>query len=211
DSIRRAKPVAFWSGALIADSSGRARAKFEVPDFQGGVRVMAVVHHGRHFGSAEAMSRVHDPLVVMPTFPRFLNVRDRMSVPVTVRNDTGRKGVFTVTWSGRLQPPGARRAEAGLNPAPTQTTDIPNGAEKTVYFPLTAPPQAGDVVVDINVNGNGETAKASQTVGVRWDLPLESVEITGRFTEPAALFRNDALKQFVPRPVARPLAISPLP
>src|SRR5262249_17589568 len=89
DSIRRAKPVAFWSGALIADSSGRARAKFEVPDFQGGVRVMAVVHHGRHFGSAEAMSRVHDPLVVMPTFPRFLNVRDRVSVPVTVRKDTG--------------------------------------------------------------------------------------------------------------------------
>src|SRR5262249_51390247 len=148
--------------------------------------VMAVVHHGRHFGSAEAMSRVHDPLVVMPTFPRFLNVRDRVSVPVTVRNDTGRAGRFAVRALGA-----------------TQSVDIANTAEKTVYFPLTAPPQAGDVVVDINVSGNGETAKASQTVGVRWDLPLESVEITGRFTEPAALFRNDALKQFVPGTVER--------
>src|SRR5262249_12258976 len=157
DSIRRAKPVAFWSGALIADSSGRARAKFEVPDFQGGVRVMAVVHHGRHFGSAEAMSRVHDPLVVMPTFPRFLNVRDRVSVPVPVRTDAGRAGRFAVRALGA-----------------TQSVDIANTGEKTVYFPLPAPPQAGDVVVDINVSGNGETAKASQTVGVRWDLPLES-------------------------------------
>jgi uncharacterized protein YfaS (alpha-2-macroglobulin family) len=208
DSIRRAKPVAFWSGAIVADAKGRARAKFEVPDFQGGVRVMAVVHHGRHFGSADATTRVHDPLVLMPTFPRFLNVHDQVSVPVTVRNDTGRAGSFVILSEAKdLSRAGDPSPSARLR----MTASIPNGSEKTVYFPLTAPPQAGEVVLDITVSGNGETAKASQSVGVRWDLPLESVESTGRFNESSAVFRNNALQQFVPGTVERTLAISPLP
>ncbi len=206
DSIRRAKPVAFWSGAIVADSSGKARAKFDIPDFQGGVRIMAVVHHGRRFGSAESMLRVHDPIVLMPTYPRFLNVRDQVSVPVTVRNDTGREGRFTVKCSGgRSRPPAAASAAA------TQSIEIANGSEKTVYFPLAAPPQAGEVSIDITAAGNGETAKASQRVAVRWDMPVQSVESSGRFNEPAALFRNEPLQQFVPGTVERTLAISPLP
>ena len=209
DSIRRAKPVAWWSGALVADANGKARAKFDIPDFQGGVRVMAVVHHGRRFGSAEAMARVHDPIVLMPTFPRFLNVRDQVSVPVTVRNDTGRAGTFVILSEAKdLSRPGG-------DPSPSSrlrmTAEVANGAEKTLYFPLAAPAQPGEVSIDITASGNGHSAKASQRVAVRWDMPMESVEITGRFNERSALFRNDALQQFVPGTAERTLAVSPLP
>lgn len=194
DSIRRAQPVAFWSGALTADANGKARAQFAIPDFQGGVRIMAVVHAGRRFGSADAMTRVHDPVVLMPTFPRFLNVRDQISVPVTVRNDTGRKGKFTVRAAGA-----------------TQTVGIEQQSEKTVYFPIVAPSQPGEVNIEIVASGNGESAKSSQRVAVRWDLPMESVETAGRFNESSAMFNNAPLAQFVPGTVERTLAISPLP
>jgi uncharacterized protein YfaS (alpha-2-macroglobulin family) len=194
DSIRRAKPVSFWSGPLIADAGGKARAAFDIPDFQGGVRIMAVVHRGRHFGNAELMTKVHDPIVLMPTFPRFLNVRDQVQVPVTVRNDTGRGGRFVVRANGAQLP-----------------ADIPNGAEKTLYFPIQAPAAPADLAIEITASGNGESAKASSHVGVRWDLPAESVESTGRFNEQSALFRNEVLEQFVPGSTDRTLAISPLP
>src|SRR5207244_292003 len=130
---------------------------------------------------------------LMPTFPRFLNVRDRVSVPVTVRNDTGRSGTFTVKCiGGRSRPPAAEAATA------TQSVAIPTGSEKTLYFPITAPERADELAIDITANGNGESAHASQRVAVRWDMPMETVEATGRFNEAAAIFRNEPLQQFVP-------------
>src|SRR6185503_16808911 len=82
---------------------------------------------------------------------------------------------------------------------------------KTVYVPLDAPPQAGEMTIDIAVAGNNESAKAAATLPVRWDLPIESIETTGRFNEPSAQFRNDTMQQFVAGTVERSLAISPLP
>jgi uncharacterized protein YfaS (alpha-2-macroglobulin family) len=214
DSIRRAKPIAFWSGALKADASGRVRTKFDIPDFQGGVRVMAVAHHGRHFGSSEAMTRVHDPIVLMPTFPRFLSVRDQVSIPVSVRNDTGRAGRFTIrvipSERSESRDPHRIAGDPSISLAMTQAADLPNAAEKTLFFTLKAPQQPGDVAIDITANGNGQSAKASGHVGVRWDLPVESIEEAGRFNESSALFRNGALNQFQPGSVERTLVISPL-
>jgi uncharacterized protein YfaS (alpha-2-macroglobulin family) len=195
DSIRRAKPVAYWSGVLKADASGRVRTTFQIPDFQGGVRVMAVAAKGRRFGSNETMTHVHDPIVLMPTVPRFLNVRDQVSIPVTVRNDTGKAGRFMVTLRG---------------PAP-MTVDIPNAGERTVYFALQAPAQPAAMALEITATGNGHSAKASATVPVRWDLPMESIHDSGRFGVPATLFTDTALQQFQAGSTERTLVISPLP
>jgi uncharacterized protein YfaS (alpha-2-macroglobulin family) len=235
DSIRRAKPVAYWSGVLHADGQGRVRTSFAIPDFQGGVRVMAVAGKGRRFGNGEAMTKVHDPIVLLPTYPRFLNVRDQLSLPVTVRNDSGRQGRMTVTLRcgsvGSAIPtviPSAARdlnrrhgggdpslalgmTGTGAGPAVTLAADVPNGGERTLFFPLQAPSLPGDLTINITAAGNGQTAKSSATVPVRWDAPLESVEDAGRFNEPAALFRNETVAQFVPGSVERTLVVSPLP
>ena len=188
DSIRRAKPVAYWSGPLRADASGHARMTFDIPDFNGGVRVMAVVHRGRRFGSSEAMVRVHDPLVLTATPPRFVAVGDQVSVPVTLRNDTGRTGKFAIN---------------------NQSLDIANGTEKTIYLPIAIPPQPGQIDLNVSASGNGESAKATLTIPVRWPLPPESDEQAGSFAQNAA-FTDDA-KTFMPQSVERTLVVSPLP
>jgi uncharacterized protein YfaS (alpha-2-macroglobulin family) len=96
EGIRRVKPVAFWSGPVRADEAGVARAAFDVPEFQGALRLMAVANGVRSFGAAEGLVRVRDPLVLLPTFPRFLSFGERLELPVTLRNDTGRAGSFRV-------------------------------------------------------------------------------------------------------------------
>lgn len=189
DSIRRAKPVAYWSGVLRADAGGHAKFTFDIPDFNGGVRVMAVAHRGRHFGSSETMVRVHDPLVLTATPPRFVAVGDQVSVPVTLRNDTGRAGKFVVNG---------------------QPLDVANTTEKTIYLPLQLPPQPGQIDLTINASGNGESASTKITIPVRWPLPPESDESSGAFAQANAAFSDDA-KTFVPASVERTLVISPLP
>src|SRR5205823_5942682 len=146
DSIRRAKPVAYWSGALKADASGHAKFTFDIPDFNGGVRVMALVHHGRRFGSSESTVRVHDPLVLTATPPRFVAVGDQVSVPVTVRNDTGRDGKFLVTPSVSEGPGGAGGATT-RPPRPLAPLGVTNGSEKTIYVPLQTPAQPGEITL----------------------------------------------------------------
>lgn len=188
DSIRRAKPVAYWSGALRADASGHAKFTFDIPDFNGGVRVMAVAHRGRHFGSSDVMVRVHDPLVLTATPPRFVAVGDQVSVPVTLRNDTGRGGAFVING---------------------QKLNVVNGTEKTLYLPLQIPPQPGQIDLSINANGNGESAATKLTIPVRWPLPPESDETSGFFAANAAF--TDDVKTFMPTSVERTLVISPLP
>lgn len=188
DSIRRAKPVAYWSGVLKADANGRAKFTFDIPDFNGGVRVMTVVHHGRRFGSSETMVRVHDPLVLTATPPRFVAVGDQVSVPVTLRNDTGRAGKFSIN---------------------TQQLDIANSTEKTIYLPIQTPPQPGEIAMNITATGNGESAATKLTIPVRWPLPPESDETSGFFTANAAF--TDDVKTFMPTSVERTLVISPIP
>ncbi|HEV2722206.1 MAG TPA: alpha-2-macroglobulin family protein, partial [Thermoanaerobaculia bacterium] len=210
DSIRRAKPVAYWSGVLKADANGRAKFTFDIPDFNGGVRVMAVAHHGRRFGSSETMVRVHDPLVLTATAPRFVAVGDQVSVPVTLRNDTGKEARFLVIPSVCEGPGGAGGAQT-LPPRPLATlgVTIGNGAEKTVYLPIQTPPQPGEITLNVNASGNGETAATKLTIPVRWPLPPESDERSGFFTTNATF--TDDVTTFMPASVERTLVISPIP
>jgi uncharacterized protein YfaS (alpha-2-macroglobulin family) len=204
DSIRRAKPVAYWSGALRADAGGHAKFTFDIPDFNGGVRVMAVAHRGRHFGSSEAMVRVHDPLVLTATPPRFVAAGDQVSVPVTLRNDTGR----TATCVIESRADGERSPAGRGSLAPLGMT-LANGTEKTIYLPLQVPPQPGQIDLSINATGNGESASTKLTIPVRWPLPPESDETSGLFAANAAF--TDDVKTFMPTSVERTLVISPLP
>src|SRR5689334_6562253 len=55
---RRVKPVAMITRTLHADEHGVVRADFAVPQFAGQLRVTAVAHSARSFGSAEATTFV---------------------------------------------------------------------------------------------------------------------------------------------------------
>ncbi len=203
ESIRRVKPVAFWSGVLTADGSGRARAAFELPRFTGGVRLMAVAADGARFGSADAMTRVRDPLVVTPTLPRVLSFDERLEVPVTVRNDTGRAGRFEV----RLAASGAATAGGGAG----QSVEIPDGGERTVYFAVATGGTAGTARFSVEARGNGETGRSGEVeVDVRPDLPPITTAASGALAEletelPAA---GDGYR---PGTVSRRLQVGPLP
>ena len=202
ESIRRVKPVAFWSGVLTADAAGRARATFQLPEFAGALRLMAVASDRHRFAAAEATTRVRDPLVLTPTLPRILSFGETLEVPVTVRNDTGRPGRFEVA----LEVDGA----AKISGEDGYTLELPDAVERTAWFTVTTALEEGSVRFAFSAAGNGEGASAEIGVDVRPDLPPQATSVAGALTETETeLAAPDA--RFRPGSVRRRLQVGSLP
>ena len=95
-SVMRVKPVSLWSGIIKTDQYGNGTASFHIPQFNGTLRLMAVAFSNTNFGSAEKFTKVVEPIVLTPTFPRFLSGGDHIQFPVSVHNGTGTDGEFQV-------------------------------------------------------------------------------------------------------------------
>ena len=84
--------VAYFSGPVQVGADGLARASFDLPAFNGTVRVMAVAWSGKGVGQATADVLVRDPVVVTASLPRFLSPGDESRVLLEVVHATGPSG-----------------------------------------------------------------------------------------------------------------------
>jgi uncharacterized protein YfaS (alpha-2-macroglobulin family) len=201
DGMRRAKPVSFWSGVLTANESGIVNATFEIPDFQGAVRVTAVVHAEEQYGSSDTLVRVHDPVVVMPTVPRFVSASDSFTLPVTVRNDTPTSGTFEVTADVT--------GNAALTTEGTQRVTIEKNREATVLFALRAA-RRGEINVAFRASGNGERGTAAAMIPVFPALPDATDELSGSVSGKSMTLPAPSADHFE-EGALRDVIISPLP
>jgi alpha-2-macroglobulin len=203
EGMRRVKPVGFWSGVVETDGAGEATVTFKLPEFQGALRVMAVASRGRRFGSADRLVRVRDPLVVLPTFPRFLSFDETLQIPISVRNDTGKDGTLrvalTATGPARVDPPAERALE------------VPNGAERILYVPVKSGGEAGSVHFEVRASGLGETAHATADLPVRADLPPRTVQAAGSIRDRSTTLALDDPGWSRPGTLTRTLRIGALP
>jgi len=94
--VQAVKPVALWSGPVKVDAEGNAEVKFQVPTYRGQLRIMAVVAGPSQAGSASRDVLVRDPLVLQPSFPRFLSAKDEFVAPVFLTNTTDEKQNITI-------------------------------------------------------------------------------------------------------------------
>ena len=88
--------VAFFAGPLEVGPDGRAEARFDLPAFNGTVRLMAVAWSRTGVGQADAEVLVRDPVVVNAALPRFLAPGDtgRMLLEIThAAGPAGRMGL----------------------------------------------------------------------------------------------------------------------
>jgi uncharacterized protein YfaS (alpha-2-macroglobulin family) len=203
EGIRRVEPVAFWSGPVEADAQGNARVSFKVPEFQGALRIMAVAVDGDRFGSAQSMTRVKDPLTILPTLPRILSFEETFQVPVTVRNDTGRPGAVQVSL--------AATGPVQVEKPSTRTVEIPAGRDVTVAFTVRTAGAPGEARFTVTAAGNGERSRSVTSVGVRPDLPEVTVEEAGGIARATLDVPFASAGRFRPETVRRTIRVGPLP
>jgi uncharacterized protein YfaS (alpha-2-macroglobulin family) len=87
--VQPVKPVALWSGVVAVGADGKAEVRFQVPQYRGQLRVMAVTAGPRRMGRASASVTVKDPIVLSTTLPRFVTQGDVLQLPVFVTNLSG--------------------------------------------------------------------------------------------------------------------------
>ncbi len=88
--------VAFFTGPITIDAGGKATASFDIPDFNGTVRLMAVAWSDKAVGQAARDVLVRDPVVVTATLPRFLAPGDTSQMLLEIIHadgPTGRMGL----------------------------------------------------------------------------------------------------------------------
>ena len=151
------EPLARYSGVVKVGPDGKTVVNFDIPSFNGAVRVMATAWSAGRVGSANTDVVVRDPVVVTATAPRFMAIGDQSRLHVQVDNVDAAPGDYAVNVD--LAGPGLAPADAL-----SRTLKLAKGGKTSFEIPLTA---TGKGVVRLAIQVNGKDVEASQTVALR--------------------------------------------
>ncbi|HLX15742.1 MAG TPA: alpha-2-macroglobulin [Bradyrhizobium sp.] len=90
------KPLALYSGIVTVAANGSAEISFDIPEFAGTARVMAVAWTATKLGRATTDVVVRDPVVLTATLPRFLLNGDHGTMSFDLDNVEGPPGDYTI-------------------------------------------------------------------------------------------------------------------
>ncbi len=122
----------------IALENGQAEVTFDLPAFNGTVRVMAVVWSDTGVGQASADVLVRDPVVVQPSLPRFMTPGDTSRLRLELTHAKGPVGDMALAVTGH-----------GLGAVPDSVT-LAEGQSLTLDLPL-APTEVGEHVYQVTL------------------------------------------------------------
>jgi hypothetical protein len=175
-SAKRLESVSLWKGSLVTGQDGKAKASFKIPEFNGSLRLMVVASSAKTFGQKDSEVKVAEPLMVLPTLPRFLAMDDQFILPVTVYNKTGQSGKASleIITSEGFTIEGKRELEINLD----------NDKNKQVSFKLKAPSIPGKAKITIKAKlGKFSSAKSVQ-LPVRPPLAYQTKMGSGKLDAP---------------------------
>lgn len=200
---KRVKVVSYWSGIKKADGSGEAEFEFDVPQFSGELRLMAVSYKGESFGAADNTMTVADPIVISTALPRFLSPGDTVNVPVTLSNTTDK----SANVSASLNVDGPLKIVGGAS----QSVSINAKSEGRAVFSVVANPNIGIGNIKVTVNGLGEKFEDKTEISVRPPSTLQKVTGSGSIAGGSSQKINIGLSDFIPGSTDYELVVSRSP
>jgi uncharacterized protein YfaS (alpha-2-macroglobulin family) len=163
--------VDLFSGPVLMDERGEAEIPLRVPDFNGTLRLMAMVAAADRFGSKDAEMIVAAPLITELATPRFLSFGDKASVALDLQNLSGAAQELKVSVNGGE---GLRIQDA--------ERDLPlkDQEKRTLRFRVEARAIPGVQTVTVRVTGNGIQVERAFGLAVR--PPTPQLQFTKRYT-----------------------------
>ncbi|QDG51059.1 hypothetical protein FIV42_10030 [Persicimonas caeni] len=158
--IMPVKPVALWSGLVKLPRSGRKTIAFDVPNYRGELRVMAIAATNKKVASTETAVKVRDPLSIQTTTPRFLTAGDTVQIPVFVTNTTGKAQKVEVAIDAEaIELPGSTFLDELLAPvafkADTKSATVADGESHTFVFEAKTRARSGGARFKVVARGEG--------------------------------------------------------
>jgi uncharacterized protein YfaS (alpha-2-macroglobulin family) len=187
---KRVKVVSYWSGIKKANGSGNAEFEFDIPQFSGELRLMAVSYKGQSFGASENTMTVADPIVISTALPRFLSPGDTVTVPVTLSNTTDKAATVTAA----INTDGAVKIVGGSS----QSLSLNAKSEGRALFSVVANPSIGVAKITVTVNGMNEKFTEVTDITVRPPSTLQKVTGSGSIAGGSTQKVNIGLGDFIP-------------
>lgn len=163
----RVQTVDLFSGPVKLDGKGNATVEFTLPDFNGTLRVSALVFGDEAYGNRDAELLVRAPLVAEASMPRVMAPGDRGTMTLDLANFTGKPGDFRV----RVEGIGPLQVEEGV-----RSVTLAADGRSTRSFPLRALDGHEVGKVRVRVDGPGVAVDRSYDLPVRapWPQVLRS-------------------------------------
>lgn len=147
--------VDLFSGAVNLDANGAATIPLAVPDFNGSLKVSAVVFSADSYGLSQQETIVRAPIVVEASLPRVMAPDDRSKLTLDVQNFTEKAGEFSISV----------KSSDGLKFAQSQrSVSLADQEKQTLSFDISAE-STGIAKFTLNISGNGKQfAREFETV-----------------------------------------------
>ena len=132
--------VAEFSGIVKVDADGTAKVDFDMPDFNGTVRVMAVAWSGDKLGHAQNDVIVRDAVALTASAPRFLTLGDEARLDVAVHNVEGPAAAYKL------------EVDSGTTTVSSASLDLKAGERRSEHVKI-HPEAVGQITYDVHVTG----------------------------------------------------------
>jgi uncharacterized protein YfaS (alpha-2-macroglobulin family) len=132
--------VAEFSGIVKVDADGTAKVDFDMPDFNGTVRVMAVAWSGDKLGHAQNDVIVRDAVALTASAPRFLTLGDEARLDVAVHNVEGPAAAYKL------------EVDSGTTTVSSASLDLKAGERRSEHVKI-KPEAVGQITYDVHVTG----------------------------------------------------------
>ncbi|WP_054302835.1 alpha-2-macroglobulin family protein [Gemmobacter sp. LW-1] len=160
--------VAYFTGPVEVGADGLARVSFNLPSFNGTVKVMAVAWSGKGVGQSSADVLVRDPVVVTASLPRFMAPGDESRLLLEIVHATGPAGRMKLAVAGEGVTLGNVPAEIDLGEKQKTSLRIPVTAGAAGIDKITVTlttPEGRDLVKTLTLpvqSGEPEIARVSR-------------------------------------------------
>ncbi len=199
------EPLARYSGVVKVGADGMAKVDFDLPAFNGSVRVMAVAWSAGRTGQASADVIIRDQIVAQATLPRFLAIGDQSRFHLAINNVEGPAGPYVVDLD--VRGPVLVAADATR-----RTLQLAAGAKSELTIPVTAA-GLGRAEFDVRITGPGGIGTV-QNLAVR--VQPSANTIARRIVRPipgnggAITVSSDLMADLVPNSGQVSVSVSPL-
>ncbi|MFI4968983.1 MAG: alpha-2-macroglobulin [Lysobacterales bacterium] len=200
--------VDLFSGVVALDAKGEAKVALKMPDFNGTVRVTALVFGENQYGGTDAETVVRAPLVAEISTPRVLAPGDKSALTLDLQNFSGSEREFAVKVQA-VKPLAIDQGERKVK--------LADGAKTTLNFPLRALEGYGTGKINVTASSISSTASEiridrhfEMVVRAAWPSVLRSTPRTLEKIEPVTLDAN-SIDGLLADSVTARLTISSLP
>ena len=163
---KKVRLVDLFSGPVKLDANGEAMIDLPVPDFNGTLRLMAVVSGGGRYGSQEAEVTVAAPIIAELATPRFLSFGDTANLALDLHNMSGSAQDIKVN----LYSPDGLKIQQG-----ERSASLKDQQKTVLRFPVEAGRAFGMANLKLSVVGKGVKFERSFPLQVQSPNPQQQV------------------------------------